>query len=287
MSVVTSRPEIARRARTIWPMQAVPYSQSTTARPPGWVGEWYGYRWDCSGFEAAVSGQPAPGRSTATLDQLCVPITWDQAEPGDLWGKLGPRTEGASGHVAIIVETPRTAGHWVIVDHGGGPAGGSSYGPDIRTFTSPPSAYKPWRIKATMGDHMALGDRELSAGATGSDVVELQNALTRLGYSVGAAGADGQMGPATVNAVKAFQSAAGLTADGVCGPKTVAAIRVKLAELDQAAKLAELRPYIVAVLNDQVPAIVGQVLSTLGAGLDSIVRAAVAEAVSKVRLTIP
>jgi peptidoglycan hydrolase-like protein with peptidoglycan-binding domain len=58
----------------------------------------------------------------------------------------------------------------------------------------------------------------LKLGASGAAVKTLQQALARAGFSPGAA--DGQFGPKTAAAVKAFQSANGLAVDGVVGPKT-------------------------------------------------------------------
>lgn len=62
----------------------------------------------------------------------------------------------------------------------------------------------------------------LQPGDTGAEVVRLQKALTAAGNSPGKA--DGDYGDATTNAVKAFQSAHGLSADGVAGSKTLAAL---------------------------------------------------------------
>jgi peptidoglycan hydrolase-like protein with peptidoglycan-binding domain len=67
-----------------------------------------------------------------------------------------------------------------------------------------------------------LGDRALRAGASGSDVRELQKALRKAGFSVTV---DGQFGPTTVRAVKRFQRAAHLTSSGTVGRKTIAALR--------------------------------------------------------------
>lgn len=66
----------------------------------------------------------------------------------------------------------------------------------------------------------------LRPNATGPQVVELQELLTRLGYDVGKA--DGKYGNATRQAVAAFQTAEGLTADGTVGPRTWAALRAKV-----------------------------------------------------------
>ncbi|MCI8360015.1 MAG: N-acetylmuramoyl-L-alanine amidase [Clostridiales bacterium] len=64
----------------------------------------------------------------------------------------------------------------------------------------------------------------LLRGSKGGEVKDLQTRLIKLGYSCGSCGADGVYGAGTEAAVKAFQSANGLTADGKCGPKTWAAL---------------------------------------------------------------
>src|SRR6185312_4196055 len=74
--------------------------------------------------------------------------------------------------------------------------------------------------KRATGTH--LGDRALRAGASGTDVRELQRALRKAGFSVRV---DGQFGPSTVSAVKRFQKAAQLTPSGTVGRKTVAALK--------------------------------------------------------------
>jgi peptidoglycan hydrolase-like protein with peptidoglycan-binding domain len=57
---------------------------------------------------------------------------------------------------------------------------------------------------------------------TGPDVLQVQRRLARLGYEPGPL--DGQYGPATERAVRAFQAAAGIASDGVVGPQTRAAL---------------------------------------------------------------
>lgn len=66
----------------------------------------------------------------------------------------------------------------------------------------------------------------LKRGTNGATVKALQAALTKVGFTPGAA--DGDFGPATEQAVMAFQRAKGLAADGVAGPKTLAAINTAL-----------------------------------------------------------
>ena len=58
-------------------------------------------------------------------------------------------------------------------------------------------------------------------GDQGSEVAEIQGQLASLGYDVAA---DGDFGPATVEAVKSFQSSHGLNADGLVGPSTYSAL---------------------------------------------------------------
>lgn len=61
-------------------------------------------------------------------------------------------------------------------------------------------------------------------GSAGDYVKECQNDLLKLGYSVGAAGADGIYGRSTEAAVKAFQANNRLNVDGICGPASWAAL---------------------------------------------------------------
>lgn len=55
-------------------------------------------------------------------------------------------------------------------------------------------------------------------------VLEIQQALIRLGYDLGKSGADGVAGNATKMAIVAFQKANSLDADGIAGPKTMQAL---------------------------------------------------------------
>ena len=71
----------------------------------------------------------------------------------------------------------------------------------------------------------------LRKGASGEYVTLLQTMLTQRGYSVGAKGADGKFGNATLNAVKAFQKDNGLVQDGVVGKNTWTALEEGKKEL--------------------------------------------------------
>jgi hypothetical protein len=73
------------------------------------------------------------------------------------------------------------------------------------------------------------GDATLSKGDDGGKVQELQNLLVMAGFGsyLGQWGADGDFGNATKSAVKAFQSAKGLSATGIADQATWDALRGK------------------------------------------------------------
>ena len=70
-------------------------------------------------------------------------------------------------------------------------------------------------------------------GNKGSDVIECQTMLTRLGYDIGSCGIDGDFGRATEAAVRSFQSDNGLVIDGVVGVMTWDALDKAVAQLDE------------------------------------------------------
>ena len=76
------------------------------------------------------------------------------------------------------------------------------------------------------------GTRILTIGMSGADVREMQTGLIRLGYDLGAWGADGDYGDMTEMAVIQFQRDFGLTMDGEYGPDTHAALTQALDKLD-------------------------------------------------------
>lgn len=95
------------------------------------------------------------------------------------------------------------------------------------TTASPPPKVTPSTSTPTSTTPTAQAPTTtLSPGATGTQVKNLQRALTALGFSPGAA--DGSYGPATKIAVEKFQQSKGLAEDGVVGPETLAAIRKAL-----------------------------------------------------------
>ena len=67
----------------------------------------------------------------------------------------------------------------------------------------------------------AFASQAFRVGDQGSEIAEIQGKLVLLGYDVMA---DGDFGPATVEAIKAFQKANGLEVNGLIGPATYAAL---------------------------------------------------------------
>ena len=66
-------------------------------------------------------------------------------------------------------------------------------------------------------DFIPHQERILRRGDSGDEVRELQRRLSQAGFPLAL---DGQFGPATERAVRAFQKRAGLVVDGLAGPKT-------------------------------------------------------------------
>ncbi len=143
---------------------------------------------------AAASSRAQPtlklGSSGASVRTLQQALANAGFSPGAIDGQFGPKTaaavksfQSAKGLVADGIVGPKT---WAKLNATSSSQGGS--GPTLKQ------------------------------GHSGAPVTALQNRLNQLGFNAGAA--DGQFGPKTTAAVKAFQRAKGLTADGIVGPKT-------------------------------------------------------------------
>lgn len=84
-------------------------------------------------------------------------------------------------------------------------------------------------MDSSSSNNYNLGDRVLRRGLKGSDVQSLQTTLVLYGYDLGNFGpnnngVDGKYGPKTEEAVKEFQSDAGIKVDGLFGPESLEAL---------------------------------------------------------------
>jgi cell wall-associated NlpC family hydrolase len=176
-------------------------------------------RVDCSGLvlqAARMSGMNLDG--TAAMQQrMGKPVGLNELKPGDLLFKGNPAT-----HVGIylgngqFIHSPRT-GDVVKIQAMSSYSGWDNarriFDGAGATATAAPAPTDTVSISSS---------GSLRRGAQGAAVVELQNALKAQGFDPGPA--DGDFGPKTEAAVKAFQAAKGLEVDGVAGPKTRAAL---------------------------------------------------------------
>lgn len=71
-------------------------------------------------------------------------------------------------------------------------------------------------------------DRDLKRGMKNDDVKLMQEALSEMGYDIGASGVDGIFGRGTENALKEFQKANGLEPTGILDPDTLAAMNKEM-----------------------------------------------------------
>jgi hypothetical protein len=115
---------------------------------------------------------------------------------------------------------------FVVVCLLGGLAAAGVFSGSQATPTSPPTTGAPTTGATTPATPtqpaVATPAATLKPGDQGAAVKVLQRGLAHLGYSPGKI--DGQYGPSTIDAVKRFQRAGGLTADGILGPNTLRAL---------------------------------------------------------------
>jgi hypothetical protein len=120
--------------------------------------------------------------------------------------------------IALLLAVLAAAG---VFSSGGGSPAPPVVTPTVTISTTPATTPAP---TTTTAPTIEVPTVELKSGDKGSQVTLLQQALKSLGYLTGKA--DGQFGPATEEAVKAFQRAKGLAADGVVGKATRDALAV-------------------------------------------------------------
>ena len=87
-----------------------------------------------------------------------------------------------------------------------------------------PVPEEPEKLPEKYGKAITVTLHQLSKGDRGEEVRALQILLMGRGYDVGKAGADGEFGTATRNAVIKYQRDHGLDADGIAGKDTITAL---------------------------------------------------------------
>lgn len=224
------------------------YARDIDSKYPNFYnGKKNGYSWcdifvdwcfiECFGYEKALKMLYQPTRSAGAGCQYSAnyyrahnafyrqPQVGDQVFFGDY---------GNEGHTGIVIEVAGS----VVTTVEGNTSGG--YGVDsngdgvyikrynIDTQYIPGFGRPNWEVVSSNVGNEEVTDAvsypTIKLGSKGSDVKKAQQLLIAKGYSCGAAGADGDFGAATYNAVKKFQAANGLETDGIVGAKTWAAL---------------------------------------------------------------
>jgi hypothetical protein len=178
--------------------------------------------------EVAEEPAPAPAASDAALDKEA--LFWRSVEgskdPAAFQAYLDAFPDGTFAGLARLRIAALTGPAAQDVQLASGTTDGAQ--PAVRTVAaedSPPTdkiaadaqlAALPPETAAAEPDPAGAVEAALppapSAGPTAEDIVRVQRRLKTLGYAVG--GADGQLGPKTRSAIRAFQERAGLAVDG-------------------------------------------------------------------------
>ncbi|MET7453496.1 protein kinase [Streptomyces sp. NPDC005574] len=178
---------------------------------------------------SATAHSPTAGRRSSLAA-----APGDTGSPAASGTPLGASVEGTSGRTVVTGTAPgHPPAHPEAPGSASGDADATSPAPDTRATGSPdsspppstaasePAATPPWLSDCTYYG----GKGRTREGDSGDHVLQAQCMLTKRGYSVGGSGVDGDFGPGTTSAVRAFQSDKGLDADGVVGHDTWDALR--------------------------------------------------------------
>ena len=224
------------------------YARDIDSKYPNFYnGKKNGYSWcdifvdwcfiECFGYEKALKMLYQPTKSAGAGCQYSAnyyrahnafyrqPQVGDQVFFGDY---------GNEGHTGIVIDVAGS----VVTTVEGNTSGG--YGVDsngdgvyikrynINTQYIPGFGRPNWEVVSSNVGNEEVSDTvnypTIKLDSKGSAVKKAQQLLIAKGYSCGAAGADGDFGAATYNAVKKFQTTNGLEVDGIVGAKTWAAL---------------------------------------------------------------
>lgn len=215
--------------------------------PNFYNGKKNGYSWcdifvdwcfiECFGYEKALKMLYQPTKSTGAGCSYSAgfyrahnafyrkPQVGDQAFFGD-YGNEGHTgiVVAVNGNIITTVEGNTSGGYGV--DANGDGVYIKRY--DISTQYIPGFGRPNWEVVSSNVGNEDVTDAVsypiIKLGSKGSDVKKAQQLLIAKGYSCGAAGADGDFGAGTYNAVKKFQADNGLESDGIVGANTWAAL---------------------------------------------------------------
>lgn len=188
----------------------------TTAAPPQ----------DMETASGAAPGRPPGGvaqpGASGVPDRASVAGSADGRADGG--GSRDPARPGASGSTTAG-STPGdpVSSSSTTTGTGTGTDTGTSASPstDATTPAAEPPASQPWNTDCAYYN----GNGKTREGDSGNKVFQVQCMLTARGYSVGSGGVNGEFGPETTSAVRAFQAAEGLSTDGVVAHATWVALR--------------------------------------------------------------
>ena len=215
--------------------------------PNFYNGKKNGYSWcdifvdwcfiECFGYEKALKMLYQPTKSTGAGCSYSAgfykahnafyrqPQVGDQVFFGD-YGNEGHTgiVVAVSGNIITTVEG-NTSGGYGIESNGDG-VYLKKY--NISTQYIPGFGRPNWGVVSSNAGKEEVSDTvsypTIKLGSKGSNVKKAQQLLIAKGYSCGAAGADGDFGAGTYNAVKKFQADNSLEADGIVGANTWAAL---------------------------------------------------------------
>ena len=215
--------------------------------PNFYNGKKNGYSWcdifvdwcfiECFGYEKALKMLYQPTKSTGAGCSYSAgfyrahnafyrqPQVGDQVFFGD-YGNEGHTgiVVAVSGNIITTVEG-NTSGGYGVESNGDG-VYLKKY--NISTQYIPGFGRPNWGVVSSNAGKEEVSDTvsypTIKLGSKGSNVKKAQQLLIAKGYSCGAAGADGDFGAGTYNAVKKFQADNSLEADGIVGANTWAAL---------------------------------------------------------------
>ena len=215
--------------------------------PNFYNGKKNGYSWcdifvdwcfiECFGYEKALKMLYQPTKSAGAGCKYSAnyyrahnafyrqPQVGDQVFFGD-YGNEGHTgiVVAVSGNIITTVEGNTSGGYGVESNGDGGYL--KKY--NISTQYIPGFGRPNWEAVSSNdgneGGSVTVSYPTIKLGSKGAEVKKAQQLLIAKGYSCGAAGADGDFGAGTYNAVKKFQTDNGLEADGIVGANTWAAL---------------------------------------------------------------